>query len=238
MLGGGCLGQRSVVGIPLAAGVESHQSHQPREPAEVDVDDETGIAQRTGTHPGQRPDIQRLEHWVRGEPIARLWAVAEVDRFTVHQYQVDLGVRDTGGLDDIFHGLVCMERPELRRVPRVRVQEVVQLGIHAQFHDAAHTIIVGRRSQSQSRPGRSCARQVASTRQDSSRAMPIRRQVRFTRGSSLVRSQPGPPPFFAGQLRPLSRVRWLPLNQSIVDRGPHKYVDALTPADVRTEFGD
>jgi hypothetical protein len=110
MLGGSCLGQRSVVGIRLAAGVESHQSHQPREPAEVDVDDETGSRSGRGTQPGQRPDIQRLEHRVRGEPIARPWVMAEVDRFTVHQYQVDLGVRDTGGLDDIFHRLVCAER--------------------------------------------------------------------------------------------------------------------------------
>ena len=52
MLGGGGVGQRSVIGIPLGAGVESHQSQQAREPAEVDIDDETRIAQRTGAHPG------------------------------------------------------------------------------------------------------------------------------------------------------------------------------------------
>jgi hypothetical protein len=38
--------------------------------------------------------------------------------------------------------------------------------------------------------------------------------------------------------RQISRLRWLPLNQSIVDHGPHKYIAALTPAGVRSEFGD
>jgi len=38
--------------------------------------------------------------------------------------------------------------------------------------------------------------------------------------------------------RQLSRLRWLPLNQSIVDHGPQKYIAALTPPGVRSEFGD
>lgn len=38
--------------------------------------------------------------------------------------------------------------------------------------------------------------------------------------------------------RQLTRLRGLPLHQSIVDHGPQNYVAALTPPEVRTEFGD
>lgn len=142
VLGGRDLGQHGVLGVPFAADVHSQQPQQPREPAQIDVDDEARIAQRAGAHPSQWPDVQRFEHRVRGEPIAGARVVAEADRRAVHQQQIDLGVRDARGLHDVFHGLMRTHRPPLRREPDVRGQEIVQLGVHAQFDTGGHRTIV------------------------------------------------------------------------------------------------
>lgn len=140
MFGGGDFGQCGVAGVPLASDVEAHQSHESCETAEVDVGHETRMAQRARAHPGEWPDIERLEYGVRRDPIAGLRAVAEVDRLAVHQHQVNLGVRYPGGFDDVLDRLVCPERPSLHRVPGAGLHKVVQLGVYPQLDRAAHTL--------------------------------------------------------------------------------------------------
>ena len=107
-------GQRRVVGVARPPHVEAEHAKQPGEPAEVDVHNEAGIAQRHRAQPGGRPDVQGLEHRVGGDPVTGARAVAEPPRRPVHQDEVDLGVRNAHRLEHVLDRLVAAERPAHR----------------------------------------------------------------------------------------------------------------------------
>jgi hypothetical protein len=97
----------------------------------VDVDDEADVAERLGTQAVDLPDVERLEHRIDGDPVARPRATSEVDGLAVHEDKVDLCVGDAGRLDDVLDRLVRPEGSAHDRTSQLRWHEVVQLGIDA-----------------------------------------------------------------------------------------------------------
>ncbi len=74
------ISQGPIIGVTRPPHVEPERSKQPRQPTEVDVDDEARITQRYRPQPGRRPDVERLEHRVYGDAIADSRAVGKVLR--------------------------------------------------------------------------------------------------------------------------------------------------------------
>jgi hypothetical protein len=104
----------------------------------MDVEHEPRLAQRSRTQPHERRHVERLEHRIHAHVLALTHLVDEVHGLAVHQDHLDLGVgypeRLRQVLDSGAGGHLERERP----APPVRWQEVVQLGIEADFDAAAH----------------------------------------------------------------------------------------------------
>src|SRR5258705_14016781 len=100
------IGQGLVIGVTGPPHVEPEQAKQPRQPTEVDVDDEARITQRRRPQPGRRPDVERLEHWVYGDTVAGSRPMRKILRIPVHQDEVDLGMRNAHRLQNVLYRLM------------------------------------------------------------------------------------------------------------------------------------
>ena len=63
-----------------------------RPAAEMHIEYEAGITERFGPQSGQSRNVKRLEDRVNADPVAVLNPVGEIDRFSVHQDEIDLRV--------------------------------------------------------------------------------------------------------------------------------------------------
>ena len=138
------INQGLVVGITRPHHVKPEQSQQPRQSTEVDVDDETRIAQRHWTQPGGRSDVDRFEHRVRGDAVAGSRAVREVLGIPIHHDEVHLGMRNAHRLENVFDCLMSSERAADGQTTRLRSQEIVELGVRPDIHVVLPFLIVSR----------------------------------------------------------------------------------------------
>ena len=104
------IGQSLVIGVTGPPHVEPEHAKQPRQPTEVDVDDEARIAQRHRPQPGRGPDVECLEHRVHGDAVAGSRPMSEILRIPIHHDQIDLGMRDAHRLQNVLHRLMGPER--------------------------------------------------------------------------------------------------------------------------------
>jgi hypothetical protein len=79
--------ERLVVGVTGPPHVEPEHSKQPRQPTEVDVDDEARITQRHRPQPGRGPDVERLEHRVHRDAVAGTRPVRKILRIATSSWE-------------------------------------------------------------------------------------------------------------------------------------------------------
>src|SRR6478672_7062304 len=133
------IGEGLVIGVAGPPHVESEHSKQSRQPTEVDVDDESRITQRHRPQPGRGPDVERLEHRVRGDAVAGSRPMSEILRIPVHQDEIDLGMRNAHRLQNVLHRLMGPERTAHGYPARLWPEEVIELGIRPDVHVAGHS---------------------------------------------------------------------------------------------------
>ncbi|CFR93535.1 Uncharacterised protein [Mycobacterium tuberculosis] len=134
------IGQRRIIGGTRPPCVEAQQPKQPRQLAEVDVDDEARVTQRRWAQPGGRPDVEGLEHRVGGNAVAGDRPVGKVRGIAVHQDEIHLGMRNAHRLQHIFDRLMAAERPAHRQTARLQLHELVELGVCPDIHIADHSL--------------------------------------------------------------------------------------------------
>lgn len=115
-------------------GVQAAHAQQGGQLCEVGVDQEAHRAQRRRPHPGERRDVEALEHRINAYPLAIAQLVGKVDRLAVHQQQVHFAVRHSAVLDQrLGRGAVVHGHLELPPAP-ARRQEIAQLLVEAHPH--------------------------------------------------------------------------------------------------------
>src|SRR5882672_466315 len=133
------IGQGLVIGVTGPPHVEPEHSKQPRQPTEVDVDNEARITQRHRPQPGGGPDVECLEHRVHGDAVAGSRPMSEILRIPVHQDEINLGMRNAYRLQNVLHRLMGPERTAHGYTARLGPQEVIELGICPDVHVAGHS---------------------------------------------------------------------------------------------------
>ena len=121
-----------IVKVVVVQGVEPHHAQHVRQPAQVRVGDKARLAQWIIAQPQQRRHINRLELRIHRHPVAILNNPVEVRRFTVHQYQLHLGVRHAQRLDHVLGGRGTRARAGKFLLAPLRGEEVVQFFIEAE----------------------------------------------------------------------------------------------------------
>src|SRR5690606_7224032 len=96
--------QLGIVGPRVVSGVEAQQSQVAGQAPEVDIGDESRLAQGPGPEPDEGRDVEGLEHGIDADALAAGEAMREIDRLAVDEYEVDFCVRHSAGLDQVLDG--------------------------------------------------------------------------------------------------------------------------------------
>ena len=113
--------------------VETHQSQVSRHLAEMTIQDEAGLTEWLRSDPRDRRDVESLEHRVNTDPVPVAHPVGEVDRLTIGQDEIHLGVGHAASLDHVLDASGYVEGATDLPRPVVRRQEVLQLRIEPEF---------------------------------------------------------------------------------------------------------
>ena len=84
-------------------GVEAEHAQVSREPAQVHVQYESGLAQSLAAYFQLRCHVERFEHGIDGDSIAVADYMGERNGLAVYDDQLDLGVRDAEAFDHVFN---------------------------------------------------------------------------------------------------------------------------------------
>src|SRR5439155_24230315 len=122
-----------VVLISPVPRVKSHEPQVAGEYAEVNVAHEPGPPERARAQPGDRCNVQALEHGIYRAALSAGKPSREIDRLAVDQHKVHFGVRHADCLDRILDRWRASERiVKLAFAKRWR-EEIVQLLVEAKL---------------------------------------------------------------------------------------------------------